>query len=175
MTATDPEARSILEERARLLARPLVEDAAPTDATELLVFSRSGTTYAVDATCVAEVVPLAEPTPLVSVPAAIVGVVNHRGRIVAVVDIGALVPHAAAESADDSFAVVLQAGEAWFALRADAVMGIARLEEGDVRPAADLGDGSDRWLRGLTADMTAILDVEALSRHPRVEVDDEIE
>jgi chemotaxis signal transduction protein len=175
MTAIDADARRILEERARLLAQPIVDDSAAGDGIDVLVFSRAGTRYAVDANMVAEVVPLAEPTPLVSLTAAIVGVVNHRGRVIAIVDIASLLTREPAQAAETEFAVVVQAGGAWLALRADAVSGITRVDERDVRPAAELGDRSDTVVRALTADMTAILDVETLSRDPRVEVDDEVE
>jgi purine-binding chemotaxis protein CheW len=175
MKALDGDARRILQERARLLAQPIVEQSATAEGLEFLVFSRAGSRYAVEANLVAQVVPLAEPTPLVSVPAAIVGVVNHRGRIVAVVDVASVRAAEPAKTVAQGFAVVVQEGGAWLALWADAVSGIERVEERDVRPASELGDQTDAFVRGFTADLTAILDVEALARDPRVEADDELE
>lgn len=175
MRPIDGDAKRILEERARRLAQPIVEQSEAADHIELLVFSRAGTRYAVDANVVAEVIPLGEPVSLVSVPEAIVGVVNHRGRIIAVVDVASLLANETADIADAELAVVVQAGGAWFALRADVVSGIAWFEPGALRPAAELGDASDTPVRGVTTDMTVILDTEALARHPRVEVDDEVE
>lgn len=175
MTALDAAAKRLLEQRARELAQPLGEEAAVGEGLELLVFSRVGTRYAVEADAVAEVVRLDEPVALASVPAAIAGVVSHRGRIIAVVDVAALVPAEAGGAAAAEFGVVVRAGGAWFALTADIVSGVARVGQHELRGAEELGDGSETPIRGLTADMTAILDVEALARDPRVEVDDEVE
>lgn len=175
MTALDAAAKRLLEQRAQELAKPLGDQTVVDEGFELLVFSRAGTRYAVEADVVVEVVRLDEPVALASVPAAIAGVVSHRGRIIAVVDVAALSPGEASGAAGAEFAVVVQAGGAWFALTADIVSAVARVGQQELRAAAELGEGSETPIRALTADMTAILDVEALARDPRVEVDDEVE
>lgn len=176
MTGIDAAARRILEARARLLAQPLPEPAVSGDSLELLVFSRGGATYAVEAASVVEVVAPSEPTPVPWVPPAVLGVLNHRGRIIPVIDVGGLLESAAGEAAETALAVVVVAGEAWFGLQADSVADVQQIERRDVRPGTELGDGRrDGVISGLAAPMTAILDVEALARDPRVEVDDEVE
>lgn len=169
-------ARQILETRAQLLAEPLPEPAAVEDLLELLEFSRAGTMYAVDAAFVVEVVPLTDPTPVPWVPPAVLGVMNHRGRIIPVVDVARLEPSPAGAAGESGYAVVAVVGNARFGITADAVSGIAQVEERDVRLAAELGDDRpDSVIFGLTATMVAILDIEALAHDPRVEVEDEIE
>jgi chemotaxis signal transduction protein len=175
MTALDAAAKRLLEQRAQEFAQPLRDQAAVDDGLELLVFSRAGTSYAVEADVVVEVVRLDEPVALASVPAAIAGVVSHRGRIIAVVDVAAFLPGGAGGATGAEFGVVVQAGDAWFALTADIVSAVARVGQRELRAAAELGDGSETPIRSLTADLTAILDVEALARDPRVEVDDDVE
>jgi purine-binding chemotaxis protein CheW len=177
MTGLDAAARRVLEERARLLARPLPQlQVELSDGLELLVFSRAGSAYAVSAAHVVEIVPLAEPTPLPRVPAAVLGVMNHRGRIVPLVDVVRLLPGAGAEEGDGGFAIVVAAGAAAFALRADAVTGSERVAADDVRPGAELGiDERETLVAGVTPALAAILDVNALVLDPRVEVNDEIE
>lgn len=176
MTGLDPADRRVLEERARLLARPLPKPQAELgDGLELLVFMRSGSAYAVPVAKVIEIVPLAALTPVPWVPAAVLGVVNHRGRIVPLVDVVRLLP-GGGEEGDGGFAVVLAAGAATLALHADAVAGVQRLAASEVRPGADLGiDERETIVRGLTPELAAILDVDALARDPRLEVNDEIE
>lgn len=169
-------AQRILETRAQLLAQPLPEPAAAEDLLELLVFSRADATYSVDVVSVVEVVPLTEPTPVPWVPPAVLGVMNHRGRIIPVVDVARLESSPAGGVGENGYAVVVVVGDACFGISADAVSGIAQVEERDVRPGAELGDDRpDSVIRGLTSTMVAILDVEALARDPRVEVDDEVE
>jgi purine-binding chemotaxis protein CheW len=177
MTSLDPDARRILDERARALARPLPQPRSELgDGRELLVFTRSGSTYAVAAANVVAVVPLAEPTPLPWVPPAVLGVVNHRGRIVPLVDVARLLPAADVEAGDGGFAVVVAARAAALALRADAVTGVEWVAGEDVRPGAELGiDERESLVAGVTPALAAILDVDALVRDPRVELNDEIE
>jgi len=169
-------AQRILETRAQLLAQPLPEPEIAEDVIELVVFSRADATYAVDAAYVVEVVPFTESTPVPWVPPAVLGVINHRGRIIPVVDVARLESSQADGAVEGEYAVVVVVGDACFGIGADAVSGIAQVEERDVRLAAELGDDRpDSVIRGLTATMVAILDVEALSHDPRVEVVDEIE
>jgi purine-binding chemotaxis protein CheW len=177
MTGLDAAARGVLEERARLLAHPLPQQQVElSDGLELLVFSRAGSAYAVSAAHVVEIAPLAEPTPLPLVPPAVLGVVNHRGRIVPLVDVVRLLPGAGAEEGDGGFAIVVAAGAAALALRADAVTGVERVAVGNVRPGAELGiDERETVVAGVTPALAVILDADALGRDPRVEVNDEIE
>jgi purine-binding chemotaxis protein CheW len=167
--------RLILEARAALLAQPLPEPAVSGGTLELLGFACAGGTYAVDAGSVVEVVPLADPTPVPSTPPALAGVVNHRGRIVAVVDVVRLLSAAREERPGAALAVVVTSGAATFGLRADAVSGVLTIDERDVLPADHLGDQPDAVVRGLTPALVAILDLDTLACDPRVEVDDEAE
>ena len=177
----DPElspeaAQRILETRAQLLAQPLPEPAAAEDAIELLVFSRAGATYAVDAAYVLEVVPVTEPTPVPWVPPAVLGVINHRGRIIPVVDVARLESSQVEGAVEGEYAVVAVVEDARFGISADEVSGIAQVEKRDVRSRIEHGaERPDSVIRGLTADMAAILDVEALAHDPRVETNDEVE
>ena len=169
-------AQRILETRAQLLAQPLPDPAAAEGVIELLVFSRAGATYAVDAANVVEVVPVTEPTPVPWVPHAVLGVINHRGRIIPVVDVARLESSQADGAVEGEYAVVALVGDACFGISADEVSGIAQVEERDVRSGAELGDERPHSvIRGLTAAMVAILDVEVLAHDPRVEANDEVE
>lgn len=169
-------AQRILETRAQLLAQPLPEPAVAEDVIELLVFSRAGATYAVDAAYVHEVVPVTEPTPVPWVPPAVLGVINHRGRIIPVVDVARLESSQVDGAVEGEYAVVAVVGDACFGISADEVSGMAQVEERDVRSGAELGDDRPHAvIRGLTTDMVAILDVEALIHDPRVEANDEVE
>lgn len=169
-------ARRILETRAQLLAQPLPKPAVAEDVLEVLVFSRAGATYSVDAASVVEVVPLSEPTPVPWVPPAVLGVINHRGRIIPVVDVARLESSQAGGAGESEYAVIVVVGDACFGISADEVSGIAQVEKRDVRSRAELGDERpDSVIRGLTNAMVAILDVEALAHDPRVEANDEVE
>jgi purine-binding chemotaxis protein CheW len=169
------EARRILESRAKALARPLEEAAARGRTLDLLVLSCAGGAYAVGAEHVSGVVPLVDPTPVPGTPPAVLGVVNHRGRILPVVDVGRLLVSNGRDAPAASFVVAVEVGDASFGIRADAVPEVVSVEEDEVVPTARLGEQQDSVVRGVTGAMVAVLDVEALARDPRIVVNDEVE
>lgn len=168
-TGPSPEAREILEERAKALARPLEEEAVAATTLELLTFARAGSTYAVPASDAVAVVPLGEPTPVPGTPPAVRGVVNHRGRILAAIDVGRLISPTEPDTSEPDLGIVVSADGASFVLVTDTVPELVSLEEDDV---ADRAEGP---VRGVTGTMAAVLDVSALARDPRVAVDEQLD
>lgn len=168
-------ARRILERRAEALAQPLEEPAAPRQMLDLLVFSCAGGAYAVGAPHVVEVVSLGDPTPVPGTPAAVLGVVNHRGRILPVIDVGRLLSLPDDLAPDPGLLIVVTAGEAAFGIRAEAVLEIVQVEEHEVLTADRFAEEHDSVVRGLTETMVAILDVEAMAHDPRISVNDQVE
>src|SRR5690242_18000639 len=82
------EARQILRERARVLARPLTNGApAQENRLELLEFRLAYERYAVESRFVQEVHPLRDLTPLPGLPPFVPGIVNVRGQILPVYDL----------------------------------------------------------------------------------------
>ena len=171
MTQLPASARRILEERARALAEPLEQAAATGPRLEVLTFSCGGSTYAVDAADAVAVVPLGDLTPVPGTPPAILGVVNHRGRILAVIDVERVVGATGRNGSRVTLGIVVATSGASFVLLADTVPELAALEEGDVTPA----DRPNGVVRGVTSTMAALLDATALARDPRVAVDDDVE
>lgn len=167
-------ATRILEERAREFARPLEEAAAPVDTLELLIFSRGSGSYAVEAAETVEVLAPGEPTPVPGTPPAIAGVVNHRGRILTVVDAARLLASEEA-SGPVSLVVAVNAREAYFGIAADSVSGVVELERDTLLAPEPLGEERSGVVRALVSGMVAVLDLDALLRHPQVQVRDEIE
>jgi purine-binding chemotaxis protein CheW len=167
-------ASRILEERARELARPLDQAAAPVDTLELLVFSRGSGSYAVEAGETVEVVVAGDPTPVPGTPPAVAGVVNHRGRILTVVDVARLLA-GEEEAAAEGFVVAVASRQACFGIRADSVSGVVEIERGELLQPARLGDERGGVVRALARGMVAVLDLDALAGHPGVLVRDDIE
>lgn len=167
-------ASRILEARARELARPLDQVAAPVDTLELLVFSRGSGSYAVEAGETVEVVVAGDPTPVPGTPPAVAGVVNHRGRILTVVDVARLLA-GEEDAAAGGFVVAVASRQARFGIRADSVSGVVEIERGELLPPTRLGDERGGVVRALARGMAAVLDLDALAGHPGVLVRDDIE
>jgi purine-binding chemotaxis protein CheW len=171
---TPEDVRRVLEERARALARPSVAEGAPdADHLELLVFSLGGERYGVDASRVAAVLPPVSPTPLPGARAALAGVVNHRGEVLAVLDLRGLLGMAGAEALSGIRIVVVDVGGMVLGLRADEVIGLARVEAAAPGPQLARPEGGlPEWIRGVTGGMVSVVDLEALARDRRVRVEE---
>jgi purine-binding chemotaxis protein CheW len=158
---TPEDARRVLEERARRLARPPAEAAAE-EPLEVLVFARGGERFAVETRHVVEVFRLRALTPLPGAEARVAGLTAWRGEILAVHDLrpgGA----AGAEGAEPRV-VVLGGDDPAFGLVADAVEGLLLLAPADVLPLPPAARPRDP-LRGVAGDGLLVLDAEALV-HP---------
>jgi purine-binding chemotaxis protein CheW len=164
--ATD--ARRILKERARKLARPLSAPHPLTAMKEVLVFALTGVRYAIETRHVVEVVRLSDITPLPCTPEFLLGVVNLRGRILPVLDFRRLFD-LSGEGIKDGQIVAVEAAEMTFGIYTESVEGTVRLETADISspPAAMAGDPRG-YIRGVTGTMIGVLDLEALAQDPRI-------
>lgn len=169
------EAQRILDERAKALARPREEVSLPTVALNLLVFSLGAERYGIETTCVIDVLRFTELTRVPCTPPLVLGVVNHRGRIVPVLDLQRVFGGAGSGASAESRVVTVEAGGMTFGILAAAVTGSIRIGADDLAPppAAPVGSGSSP-VRGVTADMVAVLDVDALVRDSRMVVNEEV-
>jgi purine-binding chemotaxis protein CheW len=138
---------------------------------DLLVFCLAGAQYAVEIGGVAEVMPLREFTPVPCTPPFVRGVVNHRGRILAVLDLGKLFQLAGQLNRQDSVFIAVEAGGHSFGILADMVVGTVQCAASDLSPPPAL-PASRLFLKGVTVEMVAVLDLEALARDPRLIVNE---
>lgn len=160
-----------LERRARRLADPPPAAPKTLDAERMKVaFSASGGRYAVSAARVQEVVALPEVVHVPGLPEPWRGVSLHRGRVLPVLDVGALLGHAPAEIADRRRVIVVEAAGSVFALLPDAI-------EGCVAEEAAAGVFTNEAARGFASEVTegglGVLDVEALAGDLRLIVNQE--
>ena len=168
------EVKRILRDRAQALAKPLAEARTPAEVLDLLVFSLAGERYGIETAYVLEVIPLQELTPVACTPPVILGVVNHGGRILPVLDFRRLFELPGQGVTEGSQVVAVEVGEMTFGIFADSVVGIVRVGAHEVvPPPVALTGGRQTLIRGITAEMLAVLDLEAMARDPRLMVNDE--
>jgi purine-binding chemotaxis protein CheW len=158
------EVRAILADRATKLARAYAQTSdSHASEVQLIAFGRGDQRYGVELRHLTEIRPLADLTPVPGLPAYYSGVIQLRGEIVAVMDIAALFGGEAADAPEERFAVVVAAGDVASALLADSVDDVLELAPELVHPPlATFTDSRERYIRGLTEDALAILDVEKL-------------
>lgn len=167
------EIRRILAARAQALARPREEVRVPTQVLELLVFSLGDQRYAIEMAYVLEAISLRGLTPVPCTPPFVLGVVNYRGQILPVLDLRRLFELVGEGVAEASRVVVVEAGGMRFGVFADAIAGTIRVPTEDVAPLpAAVTVDRQVFLRGVTADMVAVLDLGALVREGRIAVNE---
>ncbi|MBI4213795.1 MAG: chemotaxis protein CheW [Chloroflexi bacterium] len=173
--ADDPapaEVARILSERAVQLAVPVEEASVWEESLDILVFALGEERYAIETAHVLEVVPLGVLTPVPGTPAFVLGVVNHRGHVLSVLHLGRILELSGPEDSHAERVVAVEAGEMTFGLAADAVEGTLRLDARELGPALAAGE-RPTFLRGVTDDMVAVLDLEAFARDARILVNAE--
>ena len=169
---SDADARRVLEERAVALARPLEDAAQGADLMEVLVFTRMSESFAIEGGAIVEVLRRAVPTPLPGQRGFLTGVVHHRGRVLGVVDVRALiVPGTPAPAA--GYAIVVTDGALAFAIAADEIQGVATIADAAVKRQESAGKSKGPpWIRGTTADMVTVIDVFGLAKDARINVNE---
>jgi purine-binding chemotaxis protein CheW len=169
------DAKRILRERAQGLARPLAQEETASEILDLLVFSLTDIRYAVETGEVVDVTPLRELTPVPCTPPFVRGVVNHRGRILEVLDLGKFFELPGHTIRQDSFVIAVEAGGLSFGILADTVVGTVQCAASDISPPpAALAAARRIFLKGVTADMVTVLNLETLARDPRLIVNEGI-
>ena len=169
------EVRRILAARAQALARPREEAQAPADFLDLLVFSLGGERYAIETAYVQEVVPLRALTPVPCTPTFVLGVVNHRGQILPVLDLRRLVGVAGGEAPKDGRVVAVEAGGMAFGIFADAEEGTTSVRTQEILPSPVAVSAEHQvMLRGVTSEMIAVLDLERIASEKKIIVQEQV-
>lgn len=169
---------AILRERARRLAQPESlqrgVEAAAGAAREMLEFRLADERYAVDSAFVREVHPLKNLTSLPCTPAFVAGIMNLRGRIVAVIDLKRFLGLPERGLTDLHRIVLVGDDTIEFGLLADVSVGMLRVEPAELQPPLPtLTEIGARYIQGITADRLVVLDMPAILGDPRLLVDEE--
>jgi len=173
----DPkEKQRILKVRARALAQELEERAEPENYLEVLEFSLAYERYALETSLVREVHPLKELTPLPCTPPFILGIINLRGQILAVIDLKRFFNLPEKGLSDLDKIIILRRGRLEVGLLADAVAGVRAIPWPEVQaPPPTLEGLSPDYLQGVTREALIILDAEKILTDPRLIVHEEVE
>ena len=167
----DEAGQRVLEERARARATALVDD-EPVDTVELVVLTVGSERYGVDADRVGGVRPLTELTPVPGAPPFWAGIVNVRGTLYPVLDLHRYFDLPGPDGDDQARTVVLVSGAGLtVGLMVEDAAGVRPVPAGAIGPP--LGAASETvnaTVSGVTEDLLAILDIEALLADPRLVV-----
>lgn len=175
MHAHNHHARQILRSRAEALARPPAAANQQHAAFEFVEFTLANEHYAVENQWGEEVCPFKDLTPLPCVPPFISGIVNVRGRILAVLDLKKFFDLPDKGITDLHRIILIRGEELEFGLLADTVTGVRSLPWPSLQPApATLGGIRSEYIKGVTAERMILLDMARLVTDPRILIHDEI-
>lgn len=160
-------ARAVMEERARLLARPAPSGGAPAEQVSLLVLEAAGQRFGVGLAFVQDVRRSAEITRVPGAPGLFAGVAQLHGEVVAVVELARLLDLPGRAEEGRARLVVLGESGPDLAILACAAEEIVTLDAAEITPAPATG-GLHPYLRGLARDGLLVLDVGALLRDERL-------
>lgn len=160
-TVSAEDARGILDERARILARP-IEATSEVGVMEVMVFRIGEERYAVPLENVVEVARAAGITPLPGAERPVIGVTGWHGRVLTVLDVSLSGAAAGRAPGEESRILALGERHAALAVLASAVEDIRSLPAGSVTPSLDEPVGRAEYVRGMTNDAIVLLDVPAL-------------
>jgi purine-binding chemotaxis protein CheW len=164
-----------LQERARALApRPAEPDEGESMTVVEFVLSRER--YAFEASRVRSIHPLRQLTVLPCTPPHVLGIVNVRGHVLAVIDIRRFFGLPQRGLADLDKLVVLTDGEMEFGVLADSVPGAREVRRDALQAAVPTFTGiRQAYLLGVTMDGLAVLDAARLLRDPALRVDEQVQ
>jgi purine-binding chemotaxis protein CheW len=161
--ASGDETRAVLKARAEALARAGDENAGTRDVLEVVAFTLGQEKYGIETRYIREVCPLNELTPLPGAPVFVLGVVNVRGQVLSVIDIGKLFDLPQRGVADLDRILVLQDGGMEFGILGNSILGVVQVPTDELQPTLPTLTGlRGEYLKGVTPDRMAILDAARL-------------
>lgn len=170
------EAMRILRSRARVLARPAEVAATGAGSLELLEFRLGHERYALETRYVQEVYPLKDLTPLPCTPPFILGIVNVRGRIVALLDIRRFFDLPQKGFTDLHQIILVRGNDFEFGLLAGAIVGVLKIDAQDLQPALPTLTGIRAdYLKGVTSERLVVLELAHILMDPKILVHEEVE
>jgi purine-binding chemotaxis protein CheW len=175
MSTESDKTRAILKARAEALARESDEGALARESLEVVSFLLGQEKYGVETRYVREVCPLNELTPLPGTPRFVLGVVNVRGQVLSVVDIGRLFDLPQRGVGDLDRIIVLQDGGMELGILGNSILGVVQVRTDELQPSLPTLTGlRGEYLRGVTPDRMAILDAARLLSDENIIVREEV-
>lgn len=174
-SSADEHELQILRSRARALSRRVQTGDESTDWLEVLEFQLAHERYAVEAQRVVEIQPLVDLAPLPCTPAFISGIVNVRGRITPVIDIKKFFDLPDPGLTDLHRIIVVRAHGLEVGLLADVVVAMHKVRADLLQTGLVTLTGiRSEYLRGVSPERIAVLDVERMLDDPKLCVEEHV-
>ena len=168
------ETLELLKKRAIEMGREPDQDISGSNFMNIISFSLAGESYGLENEFVDEVFQLKEFTPLPGVSSHILGVVNVRGQILAIVDLKKFFNLPFNGIGELNKVIVLRNAQMEFGILADLVNGSQSIDLKDIMPVPQtVGGIGGTYTKGVTKDHLIILSGEALLMDNRLVINEE--
>jgi purine-binding chemotaxis protein CheW len=165
--------REILRRRARALAAEPRRQAADGPTFTIVEFALAEERYALEMSFVTGVDPLERLTPVPCTPAFLAGIINVRGRIIAVVDLKKFFELPEKGISDLHRVIIVRHHDVELGLVADYVVGTREIPFTAPQPPLPTHTGiRAAYLKGITNDRLILLDAAKILSDPRLIVDE---
>lgn len=161
--------QAVLSARAEELARVPAAPESAAERLEVVTFNLAGERYALETRFIREIVQPREITPVPGAADVLVGIMNLRGSVLAVMDLARLL--AIAHPAERPWVIVLGLERAEFGLAAERIDEVTAWRADAVLPAG-LGEAATGLVRGVTREAVIVFDGAALLEDPRLFIDE---
>ncbi len=132
---------------------------------QMVTFRVDGRSFGIDVSAVREIKGWQPTTPLPNSAGYVLGVINLRGAIIAVYDLRRRLGLGSTELSRSSVVIVVDLGERYVGILADAVSDIVDVDSASLRPAPDVANDGGDLLKGLVVkgnEVVALLDLAAV-------------
>jgi purine-binding chemotaxis protein CheW len=160
---TEEEKNRIMRERAKKLASESKTKETDEEKLEILEFMLSGERYGLESLYIREAYPLKNFTPIPCTPAFVLGLVNVRGQVMSIVDIGRFFELPRKGITELNRVLILSSGDMEFGILADDILGVSQVPVKDIQESLPtLTDIRAEYLKGVTKDRLTILDAKKI-------------
>jgi len=158
-----PDERTILNARARALAREAERAPEAHEFLEIVEFRLASETYGLESKFVREIQPLKDFTPLPGVPPFVLGLANVRGQILSILDLKIFFNLPAKGLGELNKMIIVRNGRLEVGILADIILGTRSVPLEAIRtpPSTVTGIGA-KYLRGVTGEGLIILDADKI-------------
>ena len=153
------ERKALLKTRARALALEPLGQVTEGASLVVLEFRLASETYAMELCWVRETLPLKDLTPVPCTPPFVLGLINVRGEIISVINIGKFFDLPEKGLTDLNKVIILSGEGMEFGVLADAIVGVRSISQAELQaPLPTLTGVREEYLKGVTRERTIILD-----------------
>ena len=167
--------KKILKERADLLKMEVEKEEIPGEQLEVVEFLLADERYAIDANYVCEVIPLKELTQLPCTPDFILGIINVRGKILAVIDIKKFFNLPEKGITELNRVIVVKHQDIELGILADEIIGSTHIIPDKLQTSIPTITGiQNDYLMGVTRDRLIILNIKEFLLNEKIIINEEV-